>query len=71
VKQTLNGACFPSIHSNPDKPDDAYNANNFFYRGLQQFSKNNVNSRVDYTWRAHSFYATGGIQKGNILMPRS
>ena len=52
-------------------PDDVYNNNNFFNRGLQQFSKNNVNSRLDYTWRNHSFYATGGIQLGNILTPRS
>lgn len=52
-------------------PDDVFNANNFFNRGLQQFGKNNINSRVDYTWRTHSFYGTGGIQKGNILTPRS
>ncbi len=52
-------------------PDDVYNANNFFSRGLQNFSKNNVNSRVDYNWRSHNFYATGGIQKGLILTPRS
>ncbi len=52
-------------------PNDIFNANNFFYRGLQQFSKNNINSRVDYNWRNHNFYATGGIQLGNILTPRS
>ena len=52
-------------------PNDVYNNNNFFYRGLQQFSKNSINSRVDYNWRTHNFYATGGIQLGNILTPRS
>ncbi len=52
-------------------PDDIYNNNNFFFRGPQQFGKNNINSRVDYTWRTHSFYGTGGIQKGSILTPRS
>ena len=52
-------------------PDDVYNTNNFFNRVLQQFSKNNVNSRVDYNWGKHNFYATGGIQLGNILTPRS
>ncbi len=52
-------------------PNDIFNNNNFFYRGLQQFSKNNVNSRVDWNWRNHNFYGTGGIQLGNILTPRS
>jgi trimeric autotransporter adhesin len=52
-------------------PDDIFNNNNFFFRGLQQFGKNNVNSRVDWSWGNHSFYGTGGIQLGNILTPRS
>ncbi|HEV2663354.1 MAG TPA: TonB-dependent receptor, partial [Blastocatellia bacterium] len=48
-----------------------FNRNNFFFRGLQQFSKNNINSRVDYVWGKHNLYASGGIQLGNILTPRS
>jgi outer membrane receptor protein involved in Fe transport len=52
-------------------PDDIFNRNNFFLRGNQEFSKNNINSRFDYRWRAHSFYGTYGFQKGNILTPRS
>lgn len=43
----------------------------FFYRGLQTFRKNNVNSRVDWNWRNHNFYSTGGLQMGNIQTPRS
>jgi trimeric autotransporter adhesin len=52
-------------------PNDIFNTNNFFYRGLQTFRKNVVNSRVDYHWGNHNFYATGGIQQGNIATPRS
>lgn len=52
-------------------PEDIYNRNNFFYRGRQEFSKNNINSRVDYSWGKHNIYGTGGIQLGNILTPRS
>jgi trimeric autotransporter adhesin len=52
-------------------PDDIFNRNNFFLRGNQEFTRNNINSRVDYRWREHSFYGTYGFQKGNILTPRS
>jgi outer membrane receptor protein involved in Fe transport len=52
-------------------PDDIFNRNNFFLRGNQEFSKNNINSRFDYRWRNHNFYGTYGFQKGNILTPRS
>jgi outer membrane receptor protein involved in Fe transport len=52
-------------------PDDIFNRNNFFLRGNQEFTKNNINSRLDYRWRNHSFYGTYGFQKGNILTPRS
>jgi Carboxypeptidase regulatory-like domain len=52
-------------------PDDIFNTNNFFSSGNQQFTKNNLNSRVDYTRGNHSFYATYGFQRGNILTPRS
>jgi outer membrane receptor protein involved in Fe transport len=52
-------------------PDDIFNRNNYFLRGNQEFGKNNINSRVDYHWRSHSFYGTYGFQKGNILTPRS
>lgn len=70
----LNAAGLKLLQSYPlpnRPPNDIFNVNNFFYRGLQQFSKNNINSRVDYNWRSHNFYATGGIQLGNILTPRS
>jgi hypothetical protein len=52
-------------------PEDVFNRNNFFYRGKQEFSKNNINSRVDWNWGKHNFYGTGGIQLGRIVTPRS
>lgn len=52
-------------------PDDIFNRNNFFLRSNQDFTKNNINSRVDYRWGNHNFYGTYGFQKGNILTPRS
>ncbi|HEY3038565.1 MAG TPA: TonB-dependent receptor [Pyrinomonadaceae bacterium] len=52
-------------------PDDIFNTNNFFSQGRQEFTKNNLNSRVDYNRGKHSFYATYGFQKGLILTPRS
>jgi hypothetical protein len=52
-------------------PDDIFNTNNFFLRGNQDFTRNNINSRVDYHWWNHSFYGTYGFQKGNIMTPRS
>ncbi len=57
----------------PNRPaDDVYNRNNFFLRGNQEVSKNNINSRLDYRLGAsHNLYGSYGFQKGNILTPRS
>jgi hypothetical protein len=52
-------------------PDDVFNRNNFFFRGNQEVTKNNINSRVDYRRGNHNFYGTYGFQKGNIETPRS
>jgi len=52
-------------------PDNIFNQNNFFLRGNQEFSKNNINSRVDFRQGKHNFYGTYGFQKGNIITPRS
>src|SRR5215475_8917491 len=57
------GLAFLKAYPLPNRaPDDIFNRNNFFFRGLQQFSKNNINSRVDYVWGKHNLYASGGIQ---------
>ena len=66
------GLAFLKAYPLPNRtPEDIFNRNNFFYRGRQEFSKNNINSRVDYAIGKHNIYGTGGIQLGNILTPRS
>ncbi|HZR27678.1 MAG TPA: TonB-dependent receptor [Terriglobales bacterium] len=50
-------------------PDDIFNTHNFFFRGNQQFNKDDINSRMDYHWGKHNFYTTYGFQKGNIATP--
>ena len=52
-------------------PDDVFNKNNFFFRGNQQFNRDNINTRVDYHWGRHNLYTTYGFQKGNIVTPRT
>jgi trimeric autotransporter adhesin len=50
-------------------PIDVYNDDNYFFQGVQTYRGNNINSRVDYTRRKNSYYATGGIELGNIHTP--
>jgi hypothetical protein len=52
-------------------PDDAFNTNNYFLGVKQQFNRNSINSRVDYDWRKHSFYGTGGLFQGSVDTPSS
>jgi hypothetical protein len=47
-------------------PIDVYNTNNYYYDGQQNFNRNSVNSRIDYRWRKHSFYGSGGLFQGNV-----
>src|SRR5581483_5814420 len=60
---------YPLPNRTPD--NEKFNTNNFFRRGNQQFTKNNINSRVDYHLGSHNLYGTYGFQKGNILTPRT
>jgi hypothetical protein len=52
-------------------PDDIFNKNNYFFRGDQQFHRDNINTRLDYHWGKHNLYTTYGFQKGNIVTPRT
>ena len=47
-------------------PDDVYNTNNYYLRGLQDFKRNTVNSRLDYHLGKHSLYWTGGLHQGTV-----
>ncbi|HXN21325.1 MAG TPA: TonB-dependent receptor [Candidatus Dormibacteraeota bacterium] len=59
-------------HPNRSPENVVFNRNNFFLRGNQAFTKNVVNSRVDYhLGKRQYFYGTYGLQKGNIRTPRS
>ncbi|MGH9427022.1 MAG: carboxypeptidase regulatory-like domain-containing protein, partial [Terriglobia bacterium] len=60
-----------SFYPSPNRTsDDVYNTNNYFRRVIQTFSRNNINSRVDYRLsQKHSLYGAFGIQKGSILTP--
>jgi hypothetical protein len=40
------------------RPQDVYNTNNFYLRGNQDFTRNTVNSRLDYQMGKHSLYWT-------------
>ncbi len=48
------------------RPQDVYNTNNFYLRGNQDFSRNTVNSRLDYQVGRHSLYWTGGLSQGIV-----
>ena len=48
------------------QPQDVYNTNNFYRRGSQDFSRNTVNSRLDYHVGKHSLYWTGGLSQGTV-----
>src|SRR2546428_5962258 len=56
-----------SLYPMPNRePEDAFNKNNYFLRGQRTYRRNSVNSRMDYRWRKHSFYGTGGVFEGTI-----
>ncbi|MCI0623696.1 MAG: TonB-dependent receptor, partial [Acidobacteria bacterium] len=59
-----------SFYGLPNRqPDDVFNTNNYFFRGLQTFSRNSVNARFDYKLGRHSIYLSGGISEGDIITP--
>ncbi len=73
-QQNLNPYTLKLAQFYPDPnrtPDDAYNLNNYFHRGIRQFSRNSINSRADYRMDKHSLYSTFGLSKGNIVTPPS
>jgi trimeric autotransporter adhesin len=62
---------YPLPNRAPDNGDPRYNRRNYYKRIDRTFDRNNINSRVDYSFGNHSLYTTFGIQKGLILRPRS
>lgn len=61
-----------SYYPSPNRtPDDVYNTNNYFNRVNRAFSRDSINSRLDYRWGRHSIYGSGGITRGDIVTPNS
>jgi hypothetical protein len=51
-------------------PDDAFNTNNFSANTLQTVRRHSSNNRVDFKFKNHSIYGSGGISYAEIVTPR-
>lgn len=62
-----------SFYPAPNRtPDDVFNINNFLNPSTRNFTRHNINSRVDHRLGAnHSLYLTAGLTKGQIDTPSS
>lgn len=59
-----------SFYPEPNSPPiDVYNNNNFLYKIIVPFHKNNINSRVDFQTAKHRIYGTFGFQKDHGEFP--
>jgi len=60
-----------SFYPEPNRtPDDVYNTNNFTVTKVQTIRRHSLNNRVDFKWKNHSFYGSGGLGYGQVLTPR-
>jgi trimeric autotransporter adhesin len=50
-------------------PDDVFNTNNYSARRQQDFSRNSINSRIDYKLGADSLYGSFGLNRGAVTTP--
>jgi trimeric autotransporter adhesin len=51
-------------------PDDAFNTNNFGATTTQTVRRHSSNNRVDFRFKNHSLYGSGGISYAEIVTPR-
>jgi hypothetical protein len=51
-------------------PDDVFNTNNFEANILTTVRRHSSNNRVDFRYRNHSIYGSGGISYAEIVTPR-
>ena len=51
-------------------PDDAYNTNNFESTTTVTTRRHSNNNRVDFKWKNHSIYGSGGISYAEVITPR-
>ena len=60
-----------SFYPMPNRtPDDVFNTNNFESDGVQTVRRHSNNNRVDFRFRNHSIYGSGGISYAEIITPR-
>jgi hypothetical protein len=60
-----------SFYPMPNRtPEDAFNTNNFEASTVQTVRRHSSNNRVDFRWKNHSIYGSGGISYAEIVTPR-
>jgi hypothetical protein len=60
-----------SFYPMPNRtPEDEFNLNNFEATTTQTTRRHSSNNRVDFKWKNHSIYGSGGISYAEIVTPR-
>ena len=60
-----------SFYPMPNRtPEDAFNTNNFEATTTQTVRRQSSNNRIDFKWKNHSIYGSGGISYAEIVTPR-
>jgi trimeric autotransporter adhesin len=61
-----------SFYPMPNRtPEDVFNTNNFEATTTQTVRRHSSNNRVDFKWKNHSIYGSGGISYAEIVTPRA
>jgi trimeric autotransporter adhesin len=60
-----------SYYPDPNRtPDDVFNTNNFESTTTNTTRRHSFNNRVDFKWKAHTIYGSGGLSFAEIVTPR-
>ena len=51
-------------------PEDVFNTNNFESTTTQTVRRHSSNNRVDFKWKNHAIYGSGGISYAEVVTPR-
>ena len=51
-------------------PEDVFNTNNFESTTMQTVRRHSSNNRVDFKWKDHAIYGSGGISYAEVVTPR-
>ncbi|MEO7273371.1 MAG: carboxypeptidase-like regulatory domain-containing protein, partial [Vicinamibacterales bacterium] len=52
-------------------PEDVFNTNNFEATTTQTVRRHSSNNRVDFKWKDHAIYGSGGISYAEVVTPRA